>query len=67
MFRSLPSTLVTSKEAREPQVKYLRYDFFWERESSLKELIDSAWKILGHMLDLGSINRGLATVMKTLH
>jgi hypothetical protein len=33
----------------------------------LKEVIDATWKNLGHMHDLGNINRGLDTVMKSLH
>jgi hypothetical protein len=40
--------------------------FFWERESALKEVIESTWKNLGHMRDLGEVNRGLGEVMKSL-
>jgi hypothetical protein len=38
----------------------------WERESSLKEIIETSWKSLGPMPDLGCVNRGLVEVMKTL-
>jgi hypothetical protein len=56
-----------AKEIREPtKVKCMRYEIFWERDPGLKEIIESAWKDLGHMSDLGSINRGMDTVMKTL-
>jgi hypothetical protein len=33
---------------------------------ALKEVIDSVWKDLGHMSDLGSVNRGLEEVMRSL-
>jgi hypothetical protein len=57
-----------AREVREVQSsKYLRYEIFWERESALKEVIGTAWKDLGQLSDLGSINKGLATVMKSLH
>jgi hypothetical protein len=55
------------KEIREPtNAKCTRYEIFWERDPALKEVIDSSWKDLGRMDDLGSINQGLELLMKSL-
>jgi hypothetical protein len=44
----------------------MRYEIFWEIDPALKEVIDSSWKDLGHMDDLGSVNQGLELLMKSL-
>jgi hypothetical protein len=57
-----------AREVREPQTrKCLRYEIYWERDPALKEVIEAAWKDLGHTRDLGSVTAGLASVMQSLH
>jgi hypothetical protein len=57
-----------AREVRTPQVRScLRYEIFWERDAALKEVIETSWKGLGPMQDLGGVTRGLASVMSSLH
>jgi hypothetical protein len=60
-----PVQLFMEKETR-PAVRgrCLRYEIFWERDPSLKEFLDSSWRGLGPLADLGSVTDGLQVLMQ---
>jgi hypothetical protein len=49
------------------QDRCLRYEIFWERDPDMKEIIDTVWRDLGPLEDLGSVSAGLQAMMQKLH
>jgi hypothetical protein len=64
-----PILLQLAKEIRAlPGLRHcLQYEIYWERDPTLKEIIDREWKGIGSMPDLGAVHSGLAKLMKDLH
>ena len=62
-----PILLSMAKEIRPAAQGHCpRYEIFWERDPTLKEFLDTSWRDLGPLVDLGSVNDGLQVLMRKL-
>jgi hypothetical protein len=66
---TVQSCLLKLAKESQPVVhgRQLRYEIFWERDPAMKELIDTSWRELGPLGDLGSVSAGLKVMMRKLH
>jgi hypothetical protein len=60
--------LVSLEKENRPAIqgRCMRYEFFWERDSTLKEFIGNSWRDLGPLADIGSVSDGLHSLMHKL-